>query len=193
MVWLPDCRYNKNCQTLLHDSVIRQETTDAVRWSEYHFEAHWDLQVYSVQSYVSGIALVMLEIRNLWISLFSWYLFQLSTAGCSFWHDLKSSLWYLLHFTPLHPSVPRVLVDVEVLSGALEMSRVVLLRDPCQLASQLMGRLGQMVIEDRPVAKGIRWQNLPLTCVVIYLILYNVWYMTYACVSGETRGIHGVV
>ncbi|XP_078020258.1 NACHT domain- and WD repeat-containing protein 1 [Epinephelus lanceolatus] len=48
----------------------------------------------------------------------------------------------------------KVLVDVEVLSGALEMSREVLLQDPCQLASQLMGRLGQMVIEDRPVAKG---------------------------------------
>ncbi|KAI3376664.1 hypothetical protein L3Q82_017094 [Scortum barcoo] len=48
----------------------------------------------------------------------------------------------------------KVLVDVQVLSGALEMSRAVLLQDPCQLASQLMGRLGQMVIEDRPVAKG---------------------------------------
>ncbi|XP_032355068.1 uncharacterized protein LOC116669372 isoform X2 [Etheostoma spectabile] len=46
------------------------------------------------------------------------------------------------------------LVDVEVFSGALEMSRAVLLQDPCQLASQLMGRLGQIVIEDRPVAKG---------------------------------------
>ncbi|XP_029311219.1 uncharacterized protein LOC115023989 [Cottoperca gobio] len=48
----------------------------------------------------------------------------------------------------------KVLVDVEVLSGALEMSRAVLLQDPCQLASQLMGRLGQMVSEDRPIAKG---------------------------------------
>ncbi|XP_028461906.1 uncharacterized protein LOC114573893 isoform X2 [Perca flavescens] len=46
------------------------------------------------------------------------------------------------------------LVDVKVLSGALEMSRAVLLQDPCQLASQLMGRLGQIVIEDRPLAKG---------------------------------------
>ncbi|XP_034712568.1 uncharacterized protein LOC117934738 isoform X2 [Etheostoma cragini] len=46
------------------------------------------------------------------------------------------------------------LVDVEVFSGALEMSRAVLLQDPCQLASQLLGRLGQIVIEDRPVAKG---------------------------------------
>ncbi|CAK6968650.1 RWD domain-containing protein 4 Protein FAM28A [Scomber scombrus] len=48
----------------------------------------------------------------------------------------------------------KALVDVEVLLGALEMSRAVLQQDPCQLASQLMGRLGQMVIEDRPVAKG---------------------------------------
>ncbi|XP_018549377.2 NACHT domain- and WD repeat-containing protein 1 [Lates calcarifer] len=48
----------------------------------------------------------------------------------------------------------KVLVDVEVLLGALEMSRVVLQQDPCQLASQLMGRLGCMVTEDHPVAKG---------------------------------------
>ncbi|XP_054863824.1 uncharacterized protein LOC118470977 [Amphiprion ocellaris] len=48
----------------------------------------------------------------------------------------------------------KILVDVEVLSGALEMSQAVLQEDPCQLASQLMGRLGQMVTEDRPVAKG---------------------------------------
>ncbi|GLD68196.1 uncharacterized protein AKAME5_001950600, partial [Lates japonicus] len=48
----------------------------------------------------------------------------------------------------------KVLVDVEVLLGALEMSRVVLQQDPCQLASQLMGRLGRMVTEDHPVAKG---------------------------------------
>lgn len=47
------------------------------------------------------------------------------------------------------------MLDVEVLSGALELSRSVLLQDPCQLASQLMGRLGQMVMQDRPVAKGI--------------------------------------
>uniref|UniRef100_A0AAV2KL95 RWD domain-containing protein n=1 Tax=Knipowitschia caucasica TaxID=637954 RepID=A0AAV2KL95_KNICA len=47
-------------------------------------------------------------------------------------------------------------IDVEVLSGALGLSRAVLLQDPCQLASQLMGRLGTMVMEDRPVAKGDR-------------------------------------
>ncbi|TKS92563.1 NACHT domain- and WD repeat-containing protein 1 [Collichthys lucidus] len=46
------------------------------------------------------------------------------------------------------------LEDVKVLLGALEMSRAVLLQDPCQLASQLVGRLGKMIIEDRPVAKG---------------------------------------
>lgn len=44
---------------------------------------------------------------------------------------------------------------MEMLFGALEMSRAVLQQDPCQLASQLMGRLGQMIIEDRPVAKGV--------------------------------------
>ncbi|XP_069033923.1 NACHT and WD repeat domain-containing protein 2 [Embiotoca jacksoni] len=48
----------------------------------------------------------------------------------------------------------KVLLDVQVLSAALEMSQSVLLRDPRQLASQLTGRLGQMVMEDHPVAKG---------------------------------------
>ncbi|KAL0970488.1 hypothetical protein UPYG_G00242740 [Umbra pygmaea] len=46
------------------------------------------------------------------------------------------------------------LVDVRLLSGALELSRPVLLRDPCQLASQLLGRLAQVMAEDRPVTPG---------------------------------------
>lgn len=70
-------------------------------------------------------------------------------------HPLKA---YLLSVNV--PCLYRVLVDVEVLLGALEMSRVVLQQDPCQLASQLMGRLGCMVTEDHPVAKGMQLQNL---------------------------------
>ncbi|XP_064878055.1 uncharacterized protein LOC115117676 [Oncorhynchus nerka] len=46
------------------------------------------------------------------------------------------------------------LVDMEVLAATLELSRTVLLQDPCQLASQVMGRLGQIVAEDVPVAPG---------------------------------------
>eukprot|EP00063_Salmo_salar_P087124 XP_014061959.1 PREDICTED: uncharacterized protein LOC106608527 isoform X2 [Salmo salar] len=45
-------------------------------------------------------------------------------------------------------------VDMEVLAATLELSRTVLLQDPCQLASQVMGRLGQIVAEDLPVAPG---------------------------------------
>ncbi|XP_062305160.1 uncharacterized protein LOC134009620 [Osmerus eperlanus] len=46
------------------------------------------------------------------------------------------------------------LLDVKVWAGALQLARPVLESDPCQLASQILGRLGQMVIQDRPVAPG---------------------------------------
>lgn len=69
-------------------------------------------------------------------------------------HAVSPLIVYLCKYSVHLPPPPRVLVDVEVLSGALELSREVLLQDPCQLASQLTGRLGQMVMEDRPVAKG---------------------------------------
>ncbi|KAG7461821.1 hypothetical protein MATL_G00195090 [Megalops atlanticus] len=46
------------------------------------------------------------------------------------------------------------LPDVAVLTQALQLSRTVLLRDPCQLASQLMGRMHRIIDEDRPVAPG---------------------------------------
>ncbi|KAG9347016.1 hypothetical protein JZ751_005943 [Albula glossodonta] len=48
----------------------------------------------------------------------------------------------------------RELPDVAVLTQALELSRTTLLRDPCQLASQLLGRLYRIIDEDRPVAPG---------------------------------------
>ena len=51
-------------------------------------------------------------------------------------------------------SVARVIADVEVLAGALALSRTVLEEDPCQLASQIIGRLGQILAEDKPVAPG---------------------------------------
>ncbi|KAG5260928.1 hypothetical protein AALO_G00298090 [Alosa alosa] len=46
------------------------------------------------------------------------------------------------------------LLDVQVLSQVLLLSRAVLLQDPCQLASQLLGRLAQIVSQDKPVAPG---------------------------------------
>lgn len=51
---------------------------------------------------------------------------------------------------------------MEVLAATLELSRTVLLQDPCQLASQVMGRLGQIVAEDLPVAPGTL--HLPYNC-----------------------------
>ncbi|XP_015201323.2 uncharacterized protein [Lepisosteus oculatus] len=46
------------------------------------------------------------------------------------------------------------LADVCVLSEALELSQQTLLQDPCQLASQLVGRLHEVLSTDRPVAPG---------------------------------------
>ncbi|KAM9500864.1 NACHT domain- and WD repeat-containing protein 1-like [Clarias gariepinus] len=46
------------------------------------------------------------------------------------------------------------LPDIDVLAQALCLSRPVLLKDPCQLASQLLGRLLHITAQDRPVAPG---------------------------------------
>ncbi|XP_062848885.1 uncharacterized protein LOC134311211 [Trichomycterus rosablanca] len=46
------------------------------------------------------------------------------------------------------------LPDVSVLAQALSLSQSVLLKDPCQLASQLLGRLLHIVAQDKPVAPG---------------------------------------
>ncbi|XP_017574350.1 uncharacterized protein LOC108440128 [Pygocentrus nattereri] len=46
------------------------------------------------------------------------------------------------------------LVDVEVLVQALRLSHSVLLKDPCQLSSQLLGRLLHITTQDKPVAPG---------------------------------------
>lgn len=48
----------------------------------------------------------------------------------------------------------RELPDIDVLAQALCLSRPVLLKDPCQLASQLLGRLLHITAQDRPVAPG---------------------------------------
>ena len=58
-------------------------------------------------------------------------------------------------------AVARVIADVEVLAGALALSRTVLEEDPCQLASQLIGRLGQILADDRPVAPGTTTSQPP--------------------------------
>ncbi|KAG8453786.1 hypothetical protein GDO86_000422 [Hymenochirus boettgeri] len=48
----------------------------------------------------------------------------------------------------------RPIPDLNLLSEALRLSTNVLLRDPCQLASQLKGRLHQIEVSDIPVAPG---------------------------------------
>ncbi|KAG5844984.1 hypothetical protein ANANG_G00133960 [Anguilla anguilla] len=50
--------------------------------------------------------------------------------------------------------VEKELLDVTVLRQALQLSRNILLKDPCQLAAQLSGRLYRIIDEDRPVAPG---------------------------------------
>ncbi|XP_043099106.1 NACHT domain- and WD repeat-containing protein 1 [Puntigrus tetrazona] len=46
------------------------------------------------------------------------------------------------------------LLDVKVLGQVLCLSHSVLLNDPCQLASQLLGRLERIISQDKPVALG---------------------------------------
>lgn len=49
----------------------------------------------------------------------------------------------------------RTIPDFTLLSETLKLSKNVLLRDPCQMASQFIGRLHQIVEADKPVAPGI--------------------------------------
>nr|XP_033799042.1 uncharacterized protein LOC117359821 [Geotrypetes seraphini] len=44
--------------------------------------------------------------------------------------------------------------DLNLLTEVLKLSKNVLLKDPCQLASQLVGRLHQIIATDKPVAPG---------------------------------------
>ncbi|XP_016335060.1 uncharacterized protein LOC107683518 [Sinocyclocheilus anshuiensis] len=46
------------------------------------------------------------------------------------------------------------LLDVKVLGQVLCLSHSVLLNDPCQLASQLLGRLERIIFQDKPVTSG---------------------------------------
>ncbi|CAH2300407.1 NACHT and WD repeat domain-containing 2-like isoform X3 [Pelobates cultripes] len=48
----------------------------------------------------------------------------------------------------------RPIQDLNLLSEVLQLSYDILLHDPCQLASQLMGRLHQIESSDKPVAPG---------------------------------------
>nr|XP_034969164.1 uncharacterized protein LOC118084041 [Zootoca vivipara] len=48
----------------------------------------------------------------------------------------------------------RTIHDLTLLSEALKLSKKVLLQDPCQMASQLIGRLHRIVAADKPVAPG---------------------------------------
>ncbi|XP_073764359.1 uncharacterized protein si:ch211-212k18.6 isoform X5 [Danio rerio] len=50
--------------------------------------------------------------------------------------------------------VDKDLLDVAVLAQVLSLSHSVLLNDPCQLASQLLGRLEQIICQDKPVTSG---------------------------------------
>ncbi|KAM6439908.1 uncharacterized protein PHA67_022331 [Liasis olivaceus] len=48
----------------------------------------------------------------------------------------------------------RTIPDLTLLSETLKLSKRVLIKDPCQMASQLIGRLHQIVAADVPVAPG---------------------------------------
>ncbi|XP_042323154.1 uncharacterized protein LOC121930632 isoform X2 [Sceloporus undulatus] len=51
-------------------------------------------------------------------------------------------------------SADRTIPDLTLLSEVLRLSKNVLLQDPCQMASQFIGRLHQIVAADKPVAPG---------------------------------------
>ncbi|XP_062837471.1 uncharacterized protein LOC100559988 isoform X3 [Anolis carolinensis] len=51
-------------------------------------------------------------------------------------------------------SADRTIPDLTLLSEVLRLSKNVLLQDPCQMASQLIGRLHQIAAADKPVAPG---------------------------------------
>ncbi|XP_034298711.1 RWD domain-containing protein 4 isoform X1 [Pantherophis guttatus] len=51
-------------------------------------------------------------------------------------------------------NIDRTIPDLALLSETLKLSKRVLIKDPCQMASQLTGRLHQIVAADIPVAPG---------------------------------------
>ncbi|XP_075466753.1 uncharacterized protein LOC142501163 isoform X2 [Ascaphus truei] len=66
-----------------------------------------------------------------------------ATSVVSIQEDLKAAI------NPERPTL-----DLDLLSDVLQLSKKILLRDPCQLASQLKGRLHQIEALDKPVAPG---------------------------------------
>ncbi len=63
----------------------------------------------------------------------------------------------------------RELLDVKVLGQVLCLSHSVLLNDPCQLASQLLGRLERIISQDKPVTSGTHTNISTSTyCTYIY-------------------------
>ncbi|KAM5194794.1 NACHT and WD repeat domain-containing protein 2-like [Mantella aurantiaca] len=66
-----------------------------------------------------------------------------ATSAVEIQEDIKAAI------NPERPSL-----DLKLLSETLQLSTKVLMRDPCQLASQLKGRLHQIEVLDKPVAPG---------------------------------------
>ncbi|KAJ8416550.1 hypothetical protein AAFF_G00358380 [Aldrovandia affinis] len=81
-------------------------------------------------------------------------------SECLFSYEfLLHKVWGLSVFNVEEELKARIVLDKELpdvaaLSQALQLSRTALLRDPCQLASQLLGRLCRIADDDRPVAPG---------------------------------------
>lgn len=71
------------------------------------------------------------------------------------------------------PSLPRnrTIPDLTLLSETLKLSKTVLIKDPCQMASQLIGRLHQIVAADIPVAPG-RANYEPLILILHFFTVF---------------------
>ncbi len=66
----------------------------------------------------------------------------------------------------------RELLDVKVLGQVLCLSHSVLLNDPCQLASQLLGRLEKIISLDKPVTSGTHTNMNTNTHIYIYIYIF---------------------
>lgn len=65
-------------------------------------------------------------------------------------------------------SFNRTVPDLTLLSDALKLSRKVLVQDPCQMASQLIGRLHRIVTADKPLAPGTAIYGIWISCVFVF-------------------------
>lgn len=81
----------------------------------------------------------------------------------------------------------RELPDIDVLAQALCLSRPVLLKDPCQLASQLLGRLLHITAQDKPVAPGTVNRHKKHVTVSVSLLCIDISLLHWHVTAGDPQ------